>query len=87
MVSRRSDYRERYPEAFRDLGKWISEGRIIRKFQIFEGLERAPEVYPLLFTGDNTGKLFVLPSHSPNVAALTPRISESFVFLGSHAKI
>jgi len=54
-----TDYRERYPEALRDLGKWISEGRIIRKFHVFEGLERAPEVYPLLFTGDNTGKLVV----------------------------
>ncbi|KAI0250209.1 alcohol dehydrogenase [Lactifluus subvellereus] len=56
-----SDYRERYPEALRDLSKWVSEGRIIYKFHIFEGLERAPEAYPLLFTGGNTGKLFVLP--------------------------
>ena len=35
------------------------EGRIVRKFHIVEGLEKAPGALPLLFTGGNTGKLFV----------------------------
>ncbi|KAH9994842.1 hypothetical protein BJV77DRAFT_282082 [Russula vinacea] len=52
-----SDYAKRYPEALRDLSKWISEGRIIRKYHIIEGLENAPGALPLLFTGGNTGKL------------------------------
>ena len=37
----------------------MAEDRIVRKFHIVEGLEKAPEVLPLLFTGGNTGKLFV----------------------------
>ncbi|KAH9022467.1 alcohol dehydrogenase [Lactarius pseudohatsudake] len=58
------DYADRYPEALTNLSKWISEGRIIRKFHIVEGLEKAPESLPLLFSGGNTGKLFVPPSWS-----------------------
>ncbi|KAI9439981.1 alcohol dehydrogenase [Lactarius indigo] len=54
-----ADYAGRFPEAFTDLGKWISEGRIIRKFHVVEGLEKAPESLPLLFSGGNTGKLVV----------------------------
>lgn len=54
-----SDYARRYPEALRDLSKWISEGRIVRKYHIIEGLENAPGALPLLFTGGNTGKLVV----------------------------
>lgn len=60
MISCRSAYVERYPEALRELSKWLSEGHIIRKYHIVEGLERAPDALPLLFTGGNTGKLFVL---------------------------
>ena len=55
----RFDYVDRFPEALRDLSKWIAEGRVVRKFHIVEGLEKAPEALPLLFTGGNTGKLFV----------------------------
>jgi NADPH-dependent curcumin reductase CurA len=53
------DFADRYPEAFANLSKWISEGRITRKFHIVEGLEKAPESLPLLFSGGNSGKLFV----------------------------
>ncbi|KAF8269575.1 alcohol dehydrogenase [Lactarius quietus] len=53
------DYAQRYPEALTNLSKWISEGRIIRKFHIVEGLEKAPESLPLLYSGGNTGKLVV----------------------------
>jgi hypothetical protein len=54
-----ADYTARFPEALREIGKWISEGRIIRKYHVVEGLESAPESLPLLFTGGNTGKLVV----------------------------
>src|SRR5712671_697807 len=54
-----ADYAAQFPEALREIGKWISEGRIIRKYHIVEGLESAPESLPLLFTGGNTGKLLV----------------------------
>jgi NADPH-dependent curcumin reductase CurA len=57
----RADYTARFPEALSELGRWISEGRIIRKYHVVEGLESAPESLPLLFTGGNNGKLSVLP--------------------------
>jgi hypothetical protein len=69
MLVRRFDYVDRYPEALRDLSKWVSEGRIVRKFHIIEGLEKAPETLPLLFTGGNTGKLFVLTSSRYRISA------------------
>ena len=59
MVSCRADFTERYPEALRELSKWVSEGRIFRKYHVMEGVESAPEALPLLFVGDNMGKLFV----------------------------
>jgi len=65
IVVCRFDYEDRFPEALADLGKWIAEGRIVRKYHIVEGLEKAPEVLLLLFTGDNTGKLFVPSSFQP----------------------
>ncbi|KAH9037807.1 hypothetical protein EDB85DRAFT_558929 [Lactarius pseudohatsudake] len=54
-----ADYADRFPEAFTNLGRWSSEGRIIRKFHVVEGLEKAPESLPLLFSGGNIGKLVV----------------------------
>lgn len=68
----RLDYADRFPEALADLGKWIAEGRIVRKYHIVQGLEKAPEALPLLFTGDNTGKLFVLLVIQPQFLVLTP---------------
>jgi hypothetical protein len=58
------DYADRFPEALADLSKWISEGRITRKYHVVEGLEEAPESLPLLFSGGNTGKLVVHVSGS-----------------------
>ena len=70
VISHSSDYTDRFPEAFTNLSKWISEGRIIRKFHIVERLEKAPESLPLLFSGGNEGKLFVPPSSCPHVVSL-----------------
>ncbi|KAJ3479719.1 hypothetical protein NLI96_g8860 [Meripilus lineatus] len=53
------DYAERFPEAIQTLSNWLKEGRIKRKFHVVEGLDKAPEALPLLFTGGNTGKLVV----------------------------
>ncbi|KAH9002961.1 alcohol dehydrogenase [Lactarius hatsudake] len=54
-----TDYADRFPEALTNLSKWISEGRLVRKFHIIERLEKAPESLPLLFSGGNIGKLVV----------------------------
>jgi len=68
----RLDYADRYPEALRELSKWLSEGRLVRKFHVIRGLEKAPEALPLFFTGGNTGKLSV---HHLNTDSLfCPRV-------------
>jgi NADPH-dependent curcumin reductase CurA len=41
------------------MARWISEGKIKRKFHIVEGLEKCPEHLNILYTGGNTGKLWV----------------------------
>ncbi len=60
------DYAKRYPEALAELSKGLANGSIKRKFHIVEGIEQAPVALPMLFSGGNTGKLYVpLCCHSP----------------------
>lgn len=51
----------------------------MRKFHIVEGLEKAPEALPLLFTGGNTGKLFVFKSSRYRISADPLEFQESFM--------
>jgi NADPH-dependent curcumin reductase CurA len=51
------DYASRYAEAQKEMAKWLADGSVKRKFHIVEGLSKAPEALPMLFTGGNTGKL------------------------------
>ncbi|MGC8483840.1 MAG: zinc-binding dehydrogenase, partial [Thermodesulfobium sp.] len=51
-----TDYWERYGEAFGELHKWLMEGKLKQKEEIYEGLELAPEIFKKLFTGKNFGK-------------------------------
>lgn len=54
------DYEDRYPEALTALRKGLVSGSIKRKFHIVEGgIEQAPKALPMLFSGGNTGKLYV----------------------------
>ncbi len=53
----RFDYTSEYPKAVAEMSKWISEGRLKRKYHIKAGLEKCPEHLQLLFRGENTGKL------------------------------
>jgi len=80
-VRGRTDFSARFPEALEVLSNWVSEGRIIRKYHVIEGLESAPEALSLLFTGENTGKLFVLLLYLFYIDVLTHAISELLVFL------
>jgi NADPH-dependent curcumin reductase CurA len=43
----------------RDLADWIRDGKIKWKETVFEGLERAPDAFLGLFTGENLGKMLV----------------------------
>jgi hypothetical protein len=53
------DYASQYPAAVKEIAAALADGSIKRKFHIVEGLEKAPEALPMLFTGGNTGKLVI----------------------------
>ncbi|THH30019.1 hypothetical protein EUX98_g4180 [Antrodiella citrinella] len=66
----RFDYAAQYPAALADLGKWLAEGKLKRKFHVVQGIEKAGEALPLLYSGGNIGKLYVsFPSLSPLLTA------------------
>lgn len=62
------DFRTQFPTMMRELGGWISEGRIKTKQDIRPGLDKALEYLDLLYTGGNHGKL--LCAVSPDAASL-----------------
>jgi len=43
----------------RDLAQWVKEGKVKWKETVFEGIERAPDAFVGLFTGENLGKMLV----------------------------
>ncbi len=56
---RASSYLHRFPEATRELGGWLAEGRLVYRETIVDGLERAPEALIRMLTGDTVGKTLV----------------------------
>lgn len=63
------DYAHRYAEAIQEIAKGVADGSIKRSFHIVEGLENAPKALPMLFLGQNTGKLIVKISDDPQPKA------------------
>jgi NADPH-dependent curcumin reductase CurA len=53
------DYYERYPEATREIAAWIAAGKLKAREHIVEGLETFPDTLPMLYRGENTGKLIL----------------------------
>ena len=54
-----TDYAARFPAAIGELSRWAMEGKLRDRVDIVEGLERAPEAFRRLFTGENVGKQLV----------------------------
>jgi NADPH-dependent curcumin reductase len=54
-----TDYLPRFDEAVTDLARWIREGRLTYREDIYEGIESAPGSIEKLYSGDNTGKLII----------------------------
>lgn len=63
-----SDYLKRYPEAFAAIRHWIASGLLKYRIDVRDGLENAPDVLKLLFSGDHQGKLVVKVSEEPPAA-------------------
>jgi NADPH-dependent curcumin reductase CurA len=54
------DYAHRYLEAIGQLAEWRREGRLHSREDVVRGgLDRFPEVFLMLFRGENTGKLIL----------------------------
>ncbi|HUX55166.1 MAG TPA: NADP-dependent oxidoreductase [Williamwhitmania sp.] len=54
-----SNYTERFPEGFKKLATWITEGKMKYTQTTLNGFDRLPEAFIGLFEGNNTGKLIV----------------------------
>jgi len=54
------DFAERYPEAIAQLARWLNAGELqSREDTVRAGIEQFPEVFLMLFRGENTGKLIL----------------------------
>ena len=53
------DYGHRYPEFLKDMGQWLTEGKVRFREDIVDGLENAPQAFIGLLEGKNFGKLVV----------------------------
>ena len=54
-----SDHAHRLPDFLRDVGQWLSEGKIRYREDVVEGFENTPRAFLGLFRGENTGKRIV----------------------------
>lgn len=57
----------RFDEAFADLRRWESEGKLVHRETIFDGLEACVDALNGLFTGANIGKMLVKVSEPAKV--------------------
>ncbi|WP_027995722.1 NADP-dependent oxidoreductase [Simplicispira psychrophila] len=53
------DYGHRYPEFVKDMGEWLTQGKIQFREDIVDSLENAPQAFIGLLEGKNFGKLVV----------------------------
>lgn len=54
-----TEWLEEFEDAARALGQWIKEGKLKYRETVVEGIEKAPDAFRMLFTGENFGKLMV----------------------------
>lgn len=53
------EYEEHFPEARKQIAKWIEEGKLKYQESIMQGLESVPKAFLALFSGENHGKQLV----------------------------
>lgn len=61
------DYAARFDVAYRELAKWLSEGKIQYRVDVIDGLYEALSAINKLFDGSNKGKLIVKVSDEPSL--------------------
>jgi NADPH-dependent curcumin reductase CurA len=61
------DYVDRFDAAYRELAKWLSEGKIQYRVDVINGLVEAAGAINKLFDGSNRGKLIVKVSDEPSL--------------------
>jgi NADPH-dependent curcumin reductase CurA len=54
-----SNHYDLFPAFVRDMADWIGSGKLTWKETVLEGVERAPEAFIKLFSGENLGKMLV----------------------------
>jgi NADPH-dependent curcumin reductase CurA len=47
------------PKFIEDLSQWVREGKVKWQETVFEGIDKAPDAFLGLFSGENTGKMLV----------------------------
>ena len=57
------DFAAQEKDFLRDVGQWLSEGKIKYREDVVEGLEKAPEAFIGMLKGKNFGKLLVRIAH------------------------
>jgi NADPH-dependent curcumin reductase CurA len=53
------DHWDEYGAAAEQLARWLADGKIVHRFHVLDGLERAPEGLLRLFSGEHLGKLVI----------------------------
>src|SRR5689334_2953921 len=54
-----SHHNSMLPQFVADLSKWVAEGKVTWRETVFDGLDKAPDAFIGLFSGENLGKMLV----------------------------
>ena len=54
-----TDYLPEMAEFYRDMGRWVAEGKVKSRETVRDGIESAPDAFLDLFRGANMGKMLV----------------------------